>query len=417
MKKLCLAIPTHNRVEDVKNKLEHEIALFAECDIDVHIFDSSTNEDTEKLVGSFRDAGYGNLFFHQYSDGPSSNEKVYRIFEWASGTDYEYIWMIHDHTICNEDAVEYLMRALDQKADFLLLNMQAGGYGIKRFENLDHFLLEGAWRLNSFGASVVRNKTFLTGIDWEKMRRIYGGSKTLNYSHIGLYFERAAKLQTPYIMQVYFDRKDFLDFNRGKKIQWEADTLRICLECWGEVISRLPQSYHCKLETLRSQDRWFLSKYSLLGYRKKGFYDFGKFMRYRKWLQIIYPEDLHRDFWISVLPYRIGMRCFCGKLIKSMRRARKNGDQIYIFGAGRHAIECAVFLQEINEDFDGFVVSDRSGNPDELLGHEVWEAKKVLPGKNSFVLLAILTSGVEGVKKTLREMSGKDTRIEMLEMS
>lgn len=417
MKKLCVAIPTHNRVGDVKNKLEHEIALFAECDIDVHIFDSSTNEDTKKLVGSFRDAGYGNLFFHKYSDGPSSNEKVYRIFEWASGTDYEYIWMIHDHTICNEDAVKYLMQALDQRADFLLLNMQAGEYGTKRFENLDSFLIEGAWRLNSFGASVVNNKTFLAGIDWEKMRRIYGGSKTLNYSHIGLYFERVAKLQTPYIMQVYFDRKDFLDFNRGKKIQWEADTLRICLECWGEVISRLPESYHCKLETLRSQDRWFLSKYSLLGYKKKGFYDFGTFMRYRKWLRIIYPEDLHRDFWISVLPYRIGMLCFCGKLIKNLRRARKNGDQIYIFGAGRHAIECAVFLQEINEDFDGFIVSDRSGNPDELLGHEVWEAKKVLPGKNSFVLLAILTSGVESVKKTLREMSGKDTQIEMLEMS
>lgn len=417
MKKLCVAVPTHNRVGDIKNKLEQEIELFAQYGIDVHIFDSSIDENTRKLVGSFSDAGYDNLFFHKYRDDPSSNEKVYRIFEWASGTDYEYIWMIHDHTICHEDAVRYLMQTLNQGADFLLLNMQAGGYGTERFENLDSFLVAGAWRLNSFGASVIRNETFLAGIDWEKMRRIYGGDKTLNYSHIGFYFERASELQTPYIMQVYFDRKDFLDFNRTKKIQWEADTLRICLECWGEVISRLPESYHSKREALRSQDRWFLSKYSLLGYRKKGFYDLGKFMRYRKWLQIIYPENLHRDFWISVLPYRIGLRGFCGQLMKGIRRARQKGDRIYIFGAGRHALECAGFLQEINENFDGFIVSDRAGNPSELLGHEVREVKQALPGKSSLVLLAVLTSGVEGVKKTLREISGKDTQIEMLEMS
>lgn len=64
----------------------------------------------------------------------------------------------------------------------------------------------------------------------------------------------------------------------------------------GEVISRLPEVCTNKLEVMRTQDKWFLSKYSLLIYRKEKTYGFKTFLKYKKWIKKIYPEDYFLDF-------------------------------------------------------------------------------------------------------------------------
>ena len=50
---------------------------------------------------------------------------------------------------------------------------------------------------------------------------------------------------------------------RYKKPSWENDAIRICLECWGNVLTLLPEQYTNKKEALKTQDKWFLSKYNL----------------------------------------------------------------------------------------------------------------------------------------------------------
>ena len=214
-KTLCVAIPTFNKHENIQRKLESEIAVFNKYDIDIYRLDSSSDSLTEEVIEDYSQKGYSNIYLKKYKDNPSSNEKVYRIFEWAAEAGYEYLWMIHDHTVCNEEAIVYLMNILKlEKNDFLLLNMQAGEYKIEKFDDINDFLLKGAWRLNSFGASIVKTDTFLGGVDWTIMRRKYGDDKTLNYSHIGFYFERIAEMKCPLISQIFFERKDFIDFNR-----------------------------------------------------------------------------------------------------------------------------------------------------------------------------------------------------------
>ncbi len=416
-KTLCVAIPTFNKHENIQRKLESEIAVFNKYDIDIYIFDSSSDSLTEEVIEDYSKKGYSNIFLKKYNDNPSSNEKVYRIFEWAAEAGYEYLWMIHDHTVCNEEAIVFLMNILkSEKNDFLLLNMQAGEYKIEKFDDINDFLLKGAWRLNSFGASIVKTDTFLGGVDWTFMRRKYGDNKTLNYSHIGFYFERIAEMKYPLISQIFFERKDFIDFNRTKKIEWEKDTIRLCLECWGEVITRLPDVYENKREVLRSQDRWFLSKYSLLIYRKKGYFSFKEFYKYRKWLKTIFPEDYWRDFFICILPYKLAERFICKKLGDHLTEAKRKEKEIFIFGAGRHAVECASFLLERGTEFQGFIVSDIKGNPEELLNHKVYLAKKESLPSHITVLIAVLSSGVEEVIALLQNLTDEGMDIEIIKM-
>ena len=211
-KKLCVCVPTYNRVDAVKRVLDTELALFEKYGIDMAICDSSNRQDIKLLVDAYLRGGAEGLLYKKFDSSIHANEKVFQIFQWAGESDYSYVWLIHDHTVCNEDAIRHLMGELGHNRDFYLLHMQAGAYGSETFQDLNEFLLKGAWRLNSFGASVLNTKTFLKGVDWDKMRQKYGGPKTLNYSHIGFYFERAVEMEALNACQVFFERKDFLDF-------------------------------------------------------------------------------------------------------------------------------------------------------------------------------------------------------------
>lgn len=413
-KKLCVCIPTYNRPEAIRRVLKEELAIFERNGIDLFICDSSNNTEIKVLVDAYLKKGCANLFYQNYDTDISSNEKVFQIFQWGEKSAYSYLWLIHDHTIYRESAIQFLLQKLDENFDFYLLNMQADGYGSEIFKNLNEFLLKGAWRLNSFGASVVNIKTFLQNVDWERMRRKYGDKKTLNYSHIGFYFEHAAEIKSFQACQLFFERKDFLDFYRTQEISWRTDTLRICLECWGEVISRLPDVYTDKLQVMRTQDKWFLSKYSLLIYKKDKRYGLASFLHYRKWIRKIYPEDYLCDFLISILPIRVSLYLYTGKLSSQISRMKKNGGMVYIFGAGRHAAECAVFLDACGIGYDGFVVTKLEGNPRKLKNHMVYQASEEIKGKKSLVIVAVLSSGVSGVLTTLSSLKDHDTVIETI---
>lgn len=413
-KKLCVCIPTYNRPDAIQRVLREELELFEQYGIDLFICDSSDNGEIKALVKTYLKGGCSSLFYQKFDSSLSSNEKVFQIFQWGGTCDYSYLWLIHDHTICREESVQFLLQKLDEGFDFYLLNMQADGYRSEGFKDVNTFLMEGAWRLNSFGASVVNTKTFLQDVNWEKIWRKYGDGKTLNYSHIGFYFERAAEIENFKSCQVFFDRKDFLDFFRTQEISWRQDTLRICLECWGEVISRLPDIYTNKIQVMRTQDKWFLSKYSLLIYKKDKRYGLITFLRYRKWIRKIYPEDYIRDFFISILPIHISLGLYTGKLSSQINRMKKKGGMVYIFGAGRHAAECAVFLDACGIAYDGFVVTKLEGNPKKLKNHVVYQASKALKGRRSLVVVAVLSSGVSGVLATLASLKDHNTVIETI---
>lgn len=405
MKKLCVCIPTYNRHDSIERKLSEELPFMSENDVDVIIYDSSINDDTFFIWKKYHKQYGDNLKYVRIDSTVPSNVKVYNIFEQMSESEYEYIWMIHDHTICAETALDQILEALNEKTDFYLLNMQSDKYSIHFFASAEELLADGAWRLNSFGASILRRDTFLNNVDWEYMSDKYNNEKTLNYSHIGFYFEQAAHMKNFRACKINFDRKFFLDFLRDTKTSWCKDTLRICLECWGNVITALPDTYKNKTETLRTQDKWFLSKYSLITYKENGFYGFGTFLKYKKWIKLIYPEDYFRDMLISLLPASISRRIYVNKLTKSAKTAAKNSEKVYVYGAGRHAMECKSFLDDSKIKYDGFLVTNIEGNPSSIDGVDVYQASSRLLAAKCIVIVAVLSEGAPKVAEYVRSLS------------
>lgn len=412
MKNLCVCIPTYNRPDAIEKVLNKEIALFEKYSVDVIVFDSSDNKETEVVVEKFIKEGYKNLSIKKYDPKIKANEKVFLLYEDMMESTYDYIWMIHDHTVCNEEAVIYILQQFELEGDFYLLKMQSGKFETSRITRLDDFLMKGAWILNSFGTAILNRKTFLKGTNWEKISQKYLTPQKLNYSHIGLYYERISDMKEPSIIQLEFSRECFLDFMRYEKPSWENEAVRICFECWGNVLMSLPAEYTNKKEVLRTQDKWFMSKYNLLEYKKNGRFNLAVFLTYKKWIKRIMPENYANAFWIAVLPYRWAKYKYTSKLLREIERKRREGRKICLYGAGRHAFECYTYLQKQDVRIDSYLVSRMEGNPKQINGCPVYQADEYLKNNSAFIIIAVLTSGVSEVTRYLTSFAASGADID-----
>lgn len=413
--KLCICIPTCERSKCIEKVLDAELEMLKKQKVDIRIYDSSIGEDTKSLVLEYQYQGYTNLFYEHMDNAIHPNKKFYYIFQELEFTEYDYVWLIHDHTICiNDMALSYILLALNQEYDFYLLNMQSSLYQTIEIQNLDEFLLSGAWPLNSFGASIIKVSSFIKGTDWSEVSEKYLQKKTLNYAHIGFYFERATQIEDIKICKLDLLRDCFLDFLRYQKTSWDKETIRICTECWGSIISMLPSVYGVKQQALQTQDRWFLTKYKLLVYRRNGQYGLRYFFKYGKWMRKIHPKDYWTNMMIAVFPFHFSRYICCHKLVKRIRKARLLGQKILIYGAGRHAVECAELLKNMKIDFEGFVVTRKKGNPDFLLEYPVREARQLLNSEEALIIIAVLTSGVSEVEKYIEKMRIKNQMLDYM---
>lgn len=411
--KLCICIPTCNRSECMTRVLNTELEMLKKLDIHIWIYDSSTDNDTKSLVLRYQEKGYANLFYQHVEYSVHPNKKAYQIFQQAEGAGYDYVWLIHDHTVCTDvSALSYILYALEKGYDFYLLNMQSNAYRMTEIQSLDEFLVMGAWPLNSFGASIVKVASFVKGTDWKALSDKYLQEKTLNHAHIGFYFERAAQIENIKICRLEFLRECFWDFLRYQKTSWDQETIRICTECWGSNILMLPEVYGTKHQALQTQDKWFLTKYKLLIYKRSGQFGIRSFIKYRKWLKMICPEAYWTDAMIAAAPLWLSRYICCHRMMKRINKAHLLEWKVLIYGAGRHAVECAELLQDMEMDFDGFVVTKKKGNPDFLLGYPVQEAQTFLESEKALVIIAILTSGVREVEKYIENIKIKNLMLD-----
>lgn len=400
--RLCVCIPTFNRSECIERVLWEELDFFRNAGIDCYIYDSSPSQETKDVVEQYIRKGYPNLFYRRIDSAVHSAKKAYSIWREMGESTYDFVWLIHDHTVCQKkESLDFIKQGLVLEYDFYLMNLQSSQSVLSEITDLDRFLLIGAWPLNSFGAAIVNVKTFLCGTDWKQMEEKYLTPRTMNHSHIGFYYERAAQISGFRACQIEIERESFIDFLRNERTSWDSETIRICTECWGSVISMLPDVYQTKKKALLTQDRGFLSGYKMIFYRQSKQYHFAVFLKYRKWLLRIRPEDYWKNLLIACTPFAVSKYLFCGKIIRQLKKAHKQNMSVTIFGAGRHAVECGNLLDHLHAEYDAFLVTNKVGNPETLLGHPVFEVAAYLKKRPCFVLIAILTSGTVEVTRLL----------------
>ena len=369
MKRLAIAVPTYNRSKDIEYFIEQESFALGYEDVDLLIYDSSENEDTEQVVGKYLDDGFRNLIYIKYPSKMPSNEKFFRIYM-ELGEQYDYIWMIHDHTVFLQEAFEFIYDKLLLDPDFVYLKIHTPPSvtecKVDEESDLNDFLFSSAWFLGKIGASIIKSRSFFKDIDWDYYTRKYLNSRRINFSHIGLYFERLSELDHPKVYTFMFPRELFEDTHKYETLAWDRDRIRIATQGWGEAISSLPDYYSNKEKVLTTPDRYIITKYILIDFREKGLYSLIVFLKYRKWIKKVFPEIYADAKRIAFMSAEKAKKIYIDPMISYIMDAHADGRSVFVYGAGIHAYECMKLLQQYDIVPEGFVVSSTSGNPSEI---------------------------------------------------
>lgn len=409
-KKLAICIPTWKRPLTIEKVLTQEEPYLSDNGIDVHIYDSSPDDETLKVSRKFNEK-FCNIYYHRVDERIPSNEKFFDICGEIAKTDYQYMWFIQDHLQFSQSACDHIVKQLDMNGDFYYLDILNSEYSSVIENDLKQFAVEYTWMMIRFGITILNVQTFLKDFNTEQAKEQWLKEKTYAFSHVGYILQRLSEMKDPRIIRMKFARESFLDISRSQHLSWEKEKLQFCLETWGSMIVNLPDYYNpVKGEILQNQDELFLSDTVLLMMKKNGSYTKDDYLTYEKWIKMTFPRRAEKFRQIALLPYDEAEKVCLGNVINEINEAKKNNTKIFIYGAGKHASEFADYLIKNRMEFYGFVVTKAEGNPKKLYDHNVYCAEDVLTDGALLVLLAVEKSQIDDIRNYINTFNNEQIK-------
>ena len=253
-KELMIAIPTKNHPKYIMYYLAKVLDDAFNNNIDIIIYDSSDDKDTELIVTDRINQGYTNLFYKKYDSGVTLEERLMDIYV---DTGYRYVWLCGDGVIIN------LLKDIKIVEDEINKGKQIivfGQYKIRGKEYLEYansvqFCLE-CFAQDTFFGSVILRVELVTKELFQYCIDTY-----CEHAVPAIYYElfSEGKIQATYIYQIYF--YDPNPFKKNSIAMKEGRTIYAFAHLFHETILKLPDCYNGIKKSLY---RW-----------QKGMYDWG----------------------------------------------------------------------------------------------------------------------------------------------
>lgn len=251
----AIVIPTCNRPKAIKEILNYAAILYRRFGIDVIIYDSSDNKDTQLIVENMYDNGYYNVLYRKYTglyDGFSLDHKIINAYKEFAGQ-YEYIWICRDGLIpLVDEIIEKVRHYAKKQVQCFIVDTKSRTDNVeieKEYNNKEEctkFLEEQAARLQTLGMLIVSSDFAQLLID-----KVPLDDKTYSLWQMAAPFHLFAK--EPY--RVVFFTKNVFAFNVGASVGHAWSKAEKALEQWAyrwnNVISNLPCEYNQAKERCR----------------------------------------------------------------------------------------------------------------------------------------------------------------------
>lgn len=301
---LSVCIPTYNRPNIVKDTLRYELASMKELKVDMYIYDSSSNNETEKIIVEFQNKGFNNLYYIKLPSDISLENKVTKIYQkYEIEKDYEYIWLTNDvfgiSKILLKDVLSYLGHEYSM---ILVNNRDMERIGIKEYNNQGNFFDDCAWRSTLFGA-VITNKKLLEKVDWDKILAKYTG---IEFFYVAMYFETI--LQLDKFRALHIGTGNGIRYSKLKKdSHWKEKTFQVWCTYWQEAINMLPQYYKNKAIVIKKLGIYsgLFTKVGLVSAKINGLYNYRIYKEFKYRLLATTNLSNVSLFIISITPISI----------------------------------------------------------------------------------------------------------------
>jgi len=385
MRKLAICVPTYNRADIINEFIIRCMNKYTNMKYDVYIYDSSDNNETEKVVKSYLDK-YENLFYVNIDSSVHSNMKVYMIFQQFQNCDYEYIWVCSDSIRWTDDVINSIDNNLNSNYDMIILNYRdVESIGTKEYTDYNELFVDCAWHMTLYGATIIKKHTILNNIDWDYLIEKYCIDDRINHSHVALYFEQLCKINRFSALHISTGKNSLTSSPLKSVSGWHESTFYVWGHCWPSMIEALPGCYKNKKVVIKKAgvNSGIFDLDNLISLRKYRILTYNVYKKYKnKWKEIT-DVNAKLIFLVSIVPPNVGV--FLSKQFRNqirlknkMKKFCKKYPLIYIYGCGNKANGFAAFLDELNIEYQGFLVTSLENEKSELRCHSVIEYNKAL---------------------------------------
>lgn len=175
-KRLMIGIPTKDHPKYIQFYLAKVQPLAEKYNIDIHIYDSSEDFQTEDVVKYRKKRGSKNVFYHRFPSSISQERKTGSILV---DSEYEYIWLCGDAIVLNiEKSLPIVESEMDKKRDLIIISKQ---YKRSTIENVPIYkeyydpieLIREQWGPISLCGGAIYKRDLFTKDEWTKLFPIY----------------------------------------------------------------------------------------------------------------------------------------------------------------------------------------------------------------------------------------------------
>lgn len=387
MKDLAICIPTYERAKFIQEFLEICLPITEQFDIDVYIYDSSINYDTQIIVEEYQ-KNTGNLFYNRIDSDVHSNVKVFNIYkQFSKENRYKYIWLSSDYFRFESRLIARLKELLNINYDVIVVNnSDREPLGSREYTDINQFMIDCAWWTTCYGSTILNIASMLQNANWYYLEKKYLGMDCISFSHAGLYFEQLALINEPRIYHYSVKDRSFY-WSKYRTISgWRNNTFRICCEVWPNVIRKLPDVY---IDKSRAIERFYVNAESfkftlMIGFRKDNIFNLKVFFKYYDFWQYSKLSKFEL-FKIAVYPRAYVENLSDRRIVKFCKKYKT----IYIYGTGMVAKRCTKDFERLNIKYDGYIVSRlrKEELPDNPKVYEL--SPEIISDKKTGIILAV----------------------------
>lgn len=410
--KIAVCIPTFNRSQIVNEFLIKCSEDYMNYGLDIYIYDSSTNNETEDIVKLWMEK-LDCLYYNRVPSCLHANMKVFKIFQQQGlRIPYDFIWVCGDSLRFNREALSSILPNIIPKYDMIEVNgIDVENLGTMVYDDCNKYFRDCAWHLTLFGAVILNTKTMLSGVDWKYYESKYSTGEFINFSHVSFYFNKLASMKSFRALHLslnpYLSTSSALKENSG----WYKETFHVICCGWVNTIKNLPSCYKDKKDAMIKFGKYtMLDTKNLLKLREDGHFDINIYKQYRLVWKEVCDIPIIKIYLISMMPVLMSryvqniMKYFkTFKSRKHLYKFLKLYSEIIIYGAGKKALKYGKYFSEEKILYKGYCVTELGNNNSEILGHPVYGLADIEESLNNVgIVLALNPINAEEVIQMLQ---------------
>ena len=325
---LAVIIPTCNRAQIIDDYLFHSAENFRHYGIDIIVYDSSDNDETEAVVQNFRIDGYSNVIYKRYVENLKEdhvlNDIKYKLnyvsYKVISALKeyckkYDYLWVIRDrHIITINKCYDDLLKYTQEKFDCIIVE-NASRHDNEKFEKVYHapkdaveiFKNYAPW-MTTLGSLILSSKIAQTLINNYPVDDT-NDAFWLNITPFYYFAENEVKVAS-YAGAVYQCSQVGNDHPQLNDSFWNKSggAIRTDAYCWHHDIDKLPSLYDpAKPDVLKFKGYdihpFFVN--TLLSYRASGSLSIKVIRQYKSDLPYVCDTSLKKFYVAALVPKSI----------------------------------------------------------------------------------------------------------------